>query len=164
MVPCIHTNENIKKNCSSFSSMQTSTRSLIHSAACRRINRTDTKRSSRLGTCCCCGGEGVSISGLLEAVAAAASGNNPGAVEKKKQTQHQLLLVQELLRKWVTKGNVLEREWGDGLRERERERERSDGREEGGRREGEDAGAVQCSWGVHYERHLPHKGNRQGCR
>jgi len=63
---------------------------------------------------------------------AAASGNNPGAVEKKKQKQHQLLLVQELLRKWVTKGNVLEREWGYGLREREREREKSDGREEGG--------------------------------
>jgi hypothetical protein len=61
-------------------------------------------------TCCCCGGEGVSISALLEAVATA-SGNNPGAVEKKKQQkQHQPLLVQELLRKWATKGNVLERE------------------------------------------------------
>jgi len=100
-------------------------------------------------------------------VAAAASGNNPGAVEKKKQTQHQLLLVQELLRKWVTKGNVLEREWGDGLQERERERERERGamaeRREGGGRE---RMLVQCSavGGCHYERHLPHKGNRQGCR
>ncbi len=59
----------------------------------------------------------------------------------------------------------------DCEREREREREkrwqrggRDGGRERG--REGEDAGAAQCSavGGCHYERHLPHKGNRQGCR
>jgi len=125
--------------------------------------------SSRLGTCCCCGGEeGVSISALLEAVATA-SGNNPGAVEKKqKQKQHQPLLVQELLRKWATKGNVLEREWGmDCKREREREREERWQREgRGGAREGRERTLVQCSavGGCHYERHLPHKANRQGCR
>jgi hypothetical protein len=103
--------------------------------------------SSKLGTCCCCGGEGVSISALLEAVATA-SGNNPGAVEKKKkkQKQHQPLLVQELLRKWATKGNVLEREWGmDCKRERERERERSDGREKGGREGGRGGRGRWCS-------------------
>jgi hypothetical protein len=113
-------------------------------------------------TCCCCGGEGVSISGLLEAVATA-SGTNPGAAEKKKQKQHQLLLVQELLRKWATKGNVLEREGGmDCERERERERGAMAERREGGR----ERTLVQCSavGGCHYERHLPHKGNRQGCR
>lgn len=123
--------------------------------------------SSRLGTCVAVVGDGVSISALLEAVATA-SGNNPGAVEKKKkkQKQHQPLLVQELLRKWATKGNVLEREWGmDCKREREREeRWQREGRE--GAREGRERTLVQCSavGGCHYERHLPHKANRQGCR
>jgi hypothetical protein len=82
-------------------------------------------------------GRVVSISGLLEAVAAA-SGTNPGAVEKEETEAAPTAteLVQELLRKWVTKENVLEREGGgmdcERERERERESERSDGREEGG--------------------------------
>jgi hypothetical protein len=98
-------------------------------------------------TCCCCGGEDVSISALLEAVATA-SGNNPGAVEKKKQQkQHQPLLVQELLRKWATKGNVLEREWGMDLQERE-ERWQREGRERGRGGRGRWCSAVQLGGAI----------------